>query len=342
MADVLDIALFLERSRQLPVLDVRTPAEFTQGHIPGAHNLPLFSDEERAEVGTLYKQEGRDEAVRRRLDIIGPKIRRLVETTESMVVGREVLIHCWRGGMRSAGMARLLESAGYHVGTLRGGYKSFRRCVLEAFALPREVHILGGMTGSGKTEVLRALAQRGEQVIDLEALAHHKGSVFGHLGEPKQPSQEHFENVLAVQWRFLNLARPVWIEDESRRIGRLLVPGAFWVQMQQAPVYVLDVPFEARVHHLVATYGAHEAAYLVEAIDAISKRLGGLRTKQARNAVFDGDLEGACRLVLTYYDQTYQYGLEKRNRANQHLFSASTCDTPDTLAEALLEVALCS
>ncbi len=340
MSETLDIVSFIERSRRVPVLDVRTPGEFAQGHLPGAHNLPLFSNEERAEIGTLYKQAGRKAAMLRGFDLVGPKLRRMVEAAQAFVVGDEVLVHCWRGGMRSESVAWLLAFAGYRVGTLRGGYKAFRRYVLEAFAQPRAVRLLGGMTGAGKTDVLHTLAGRGEQVIDLEALACHKGSVFGHLGEPAQPSQEQFENELAMQWRVLDASRPVWIEDESRRIGRLLVPGGLWAQMQQAEVFVLDVPFEVRVERLVRAYGRYDTARLVEAIGAIGKRLGSLRAKQARQAVSDGALYDACRRLLAYYDKAYRYHLEQRDTTKRHRVLLPASPTPDTLADRLLETAL--
>ncbi|MDX1548690.1 MAG: tRNA 2-selenouridine(34) synthase MnmH [Rhodothermales bacterium] len=308
----LDAAAFVRQSRHRPVLDVRTPAEYAQGHLPGAHNLPLFEDAERAEIGTLYKQAGRRAAMLRALDLVGPKLRALTERADAWAGGGDVLVHCWRGGMRSASVAWLLEFFGHRAETLQGGYKAFRRLVLGSFALERPVCLLGGMTGAGKTEVLDALAMQGAQVLDLEALANHQGSVFGHLGRPAQPTQEQFENELAVRWRALDPARPVWIEDESRRLGRVVVPAALWAQMRAARVLLLDVPFEDRVRRLVDGYGRHEAARLAEAIGCIGKRLGGLRTRQAQQAVHGGDLEGACRILLAYYDGAYRHALDRR------------------------------
>lgn len=335
MAESLDIDAFLERSRYATLFDVRTPAEFAQGHVPGAHNLPLFSNEERAEVGTLYKQQGRAAALLHGLHLVGPKLRRMVEAAREVTTHRDVLVHCWRGGMRSESVAWLLDFMGYRVATLDDGYKAFRRYVRDAFALPRLVCLLGGMTGSGKTDLLHALADRGEQVIDLETLAHHKGSVFGHLGQDEQPSQEHFENELAMQWQALDPHRPVWIEDESRRIGRVCVPNEIWRQMRRADVVVLDVPFGARVERLVADYGRYDAARLVEAIGVIGKRLGGLRMKQAKQAVYAGALHEACRLLLAYYDKAYRYGLEQRDGIQHHPLAIEQDTDPDTLATSL-------
>lgn len=232
--DLLDVAAFVAQSRTYPVLDVRTPAEFADDHIPGAHPLPLFSTAERAAIGTTYAEDGRRAAMLDALDIVGPKLRALVESAREVLDGREVLMHRWRRGMRSESVGWLLSFFDYRVRRLRGGYKAFRRYVRKSFALLRPLRVLGGLTGSGKTEVLHALRDRGEQVVDLEGRANHRGSVFGGLGRGDQPTQQQFENDLALQWRALAPHRPVWIEDESRRIGDVGVPGALFNQMQQA------------------------------------------------------------------------------------------------------------
>jgi len=209
------IEQFLQLAKGSPILDVRSPAEFAHAHIPGAYSLPLFSDEERKIVGTTYKQQSREAAIKVGLDFFGPKMRRMVEEVESFFdkkvqianglppdngqqPSKIVLVHCWRGGMRSAGVAWLLDLYGFKVYTLIGGYKFFRCFVLRQFEVPFAFKILGGYTGSGKTEVLKQLARAGELIIDLEALANHKGSAFGNIGMPEQPSQEMFENLLAV------------------------------------------------------------------------------------------------------------------------------------------------
>lgn len=339
MATRLDVPAFLDRSTQLPVFDVRTPAEFEQGHIPGAHNLPLFSNEERAEVGTLYKHEGRQPAILRGLELVGPKLRRLVDQTRANAPAHDaVLVHCWRGGMRSESVAWLLETCGYRTFTLHGGYKAFRRHVLATLDQPRRVVLLGGMTGAGKTEVLHALRQRGEQIIDLEGLAHHKGSVFGGLGEPPQPTQQQFENELARRWAALDPDRLVWIEDESCRIGQLSIPAACWQQMQAAPIYVLDVPLHARIERLVALYGDRPMEELAGAFDRIERRLGGQRTQEALAALTRGDLPAACARSLHYYDRAYRHALTQRPTEHVHYLASDPAD-PNALVEALLAAA---
>lgn len=295
-----------------PILDVRAPAEYAQGHIPGALSLPLFTDEERARIGTTYKQVNPDKAVLLGLDFFGPKMRMMVEQAKKLAPGQEVRLHCWRGGMRSGAVLWLLELGGLHVNLLDKGYKEFRQWALAEIARPRQLRVLGGYTGSGKTAVLHELARRGEPVLDLEKLASHQGSSFGSLDQPAQPTQEQFENDLAVALAALPADRPIWVEDESRTIGTLAVPGALFAQMQAAPLLVLDVPQSARVQYLAADYGRHQAGELANAVLRLRKRLGGLVTKEALGAIADNDMPRMVELVLAYYDKTYGYGLAGR------------------------------
>ena len=180
---------FLKLAETHPVFDVRSPGEYNHAHIPGAKSLPLFTDEERKEVGTAYKQISREQAIKIGLDYFGPKMRKMVEEVEavSQLVTRDsklILIYCWRGGMRSGAVSWLLDTYGFKVCTLIGGYKKFRNYVLDTFKKPYHFNIIGGFTGSGKTELLKTLKERGEKVIDLEAIANHKGSAFGAIGLP--------------------------------------------------------------------------------------------------------------------------------------------------------------
>jgi tRNA 2-selenouridine synthase len=295
-----------------PILDVRAPAEYAQGHIPGALSLPLFTDEERARIGTTYKQVNPEKAVLLGLDFFGPKMRAMAEQAKKLAPGQEVRLHCWRGGMRSGAVLWLLELAGFHVNLLDKGYKDFRHWALAEFARPRQLRVLGGYTGSGKTAALHELARRSEPVLDLEGLANHLGSSFGSLGQPPQPTQEQFENDLAMALAKLPDDRPIWVEDESRTIGGLGIPAPFFEQMRAAPLLVLDVPQAARVQYLAADYGRHDAGGLAAAVLRLRKRLGGLVTKEALGAIADGDMPRMVELVLTYYDKAYGYGLTGR------------------------------
>ena len=321
-----------------PILDVRAPIEFTQGHIPGAVNLPLFTDEERARIGTTYKQVSQERAVHLGLDIFGPKMSALVKKAQKLVQGKEVRLHCWRGGMRSGAVVWLLELAGFKVHVLDKGYKDYRRDVLASFETQRNWRVLGGLTGSGKTDVLQSLAAapHSQPVLDLEGLACHKGSAFGAIGQPTQPTQEQFENTLAAFLHTLPADTPVWVEDESRQIGRLTIPPALFAQLRTASRWVLEVPRGARVAKLAAEYGAENPADLALAIERLHKRLGGLATQQALAAIEAGDFTRMVELVLDYYDKTYSYGLAQRPDEPPRTFVPVTTCNPAGNAVALL------
>jgi tRNA 2-selenouridine synthase len=336
MKQPLPVQTFIDAAQSLPVVDVRSPSEFQQGHIPGAENLPLFNDEERAEIGTIYKQESRDAAFKHGLEIVGPKMKFLVERAEEIAPRRKILVHCWRGGMRSGSLGWLLETAGFEVQTLEKGYKAFRNFVLDQFAEERNIHILSGYTGSGKTDILYALCEMGEQVIDLEGLAHHKGSAFGYLGEKSQPTGEQFQNELGMTLYRLNENQPIWLEDESRFIGRRQIPHQLFNQMQSAPVFRIRVPRKARIERLVQDYGNYPTKELRESILKIRKRLGGLRTQQAIEALEEGNLEKVAELVLHYYDKAYARHLEKRDARKIYTLSVDDKD-PRAIARILVE-----
>jgi len=311
-AQKINIEQFLELAKQHPVLDVRSPGEYIHAHIPGAHSLPLFTDEERKIVGTAYKQESREQAIKLGLDFFGGKMRKMVEEAEQLSPNsKTVLVHCWRGGMRSAGVAWLLDLYGFKVYTLVGGYKKFRNYVLETFQLPFQFRILGGYTGSGKTELLKTLKEKGETIIDLESIAGHKGSAFGNIGLPKQPGQEMFENLLASElWE--KLTSLVWLEDESQRIGQVNIPHTLWKTMRQSPVYFLDIPFEERLQHIVQEYGQLDSEKLIEAIERISQKLGHLNAKTAILGLKEGKTTESFAILLKYYDKYYFKSLHNR------------------------------
>jgi tRNA 2-selenouridine synthase len=311
------IQTFLQASG--PLLDVRAPAEFAQGHIPGAHNLPLFSDAERAEVGTTYKHQGRQAAVQLGLALVGPRLATLAAELSACSVrsgGAPVRLHCWRGGMRSGSVAWLAGSLDLPVMVLDGGYKAYRRWVLELLEQPWPVHLLGGRTGCGKTDLLLALQQRGAAVLDLEGLAHHRGSSFGNLGLPPQPSNEHYENSIASVLHGLQGARQIWVEAESAQVGRCRVPTGLWRQMQAAPLLEIRRPLEERLRQLVAVYGIQDPFELAEATRRIGRRLGPQRTAAALEAIERADWTAACRQMLDYYDRCYDHELAQHRDAD--------------------------
>ena len=426
------IAEFLAGSKEALLLDVRSPAEYKHAHIPGAVSFPLFTDEERAVVGTTYKQVSRQAAIKTGLDYFGPRMRTMVEEvarlleqmnrgadeqgtddgrdtllacpdsnrrtdeqgmqniegkeiadtlwsvlqtdenrkTEPQVSStpnpkpqtpnRKVFVYCWRGGMRSGAVSWLLNLYGFDVTVLTGGYKAFRNHVLKTFEESYNFKILGGYTGSGKTEVLQALKAKGEKVIDLEQIASHKGSAFGNINMPPQPTQEMFENLLSRElqatsgeqqesaWLTANNEPentpnpkpqtpnpPIWLEDESQRIGTVNLPNALWKTMRSAPVYFLEIPFEERLIHITEEYSQCSKERLADAIERIKKRLGGLETKNALQFLAEDNYLDCFRILLHYYDKQYQKGLHNREELPS-LLTKIRCETVTEKNAALL------
>ena len=322
--------------RGYTLLDVRSPGEYRSGHLPGAHSLPLFDDAERAEVGTLYKQDSPDAALLRGLEIAGGKMRQLVETARAAAQGNtRVVVHCWRGGSRSGSVGWLLERAGLEIHQLTGGYKAARNHIKHYLASsPHDLRVLSGPTGSGKTEVLFALRDRGANVIDLEGLANHKGSSFGAIGQPPQPTTEQFENNLFTQLRGLPEGGTVWLEDESRMIGHVYQPDEFYRRLTAAPVTVIEQPTEWRVDRLVADYGRADPNLLLEAFTRIGRRLGGQHLNAALVALEDGDLAAAARIALVYYDKAYRHYADRRQPNVVATISAAGPES-ETIAEQI-------
>lgn len=349
------------RDAGLPLLDVRSPSEYRTAYMAGARNLPLFSDEERAQVGTVYARQGQEAASLLALRLVGGRLADMVETARSLcppmslppdallsppagrpdatescpppagdaaapadgTPRRHVLLHCWRGGLRSRSMAWLLESCGFVAHVLRGGYRAFRAHVRQELARPRPVLVLGGFTGCGKTDMLHALAAGGEQVIDLEGLAHHRGSAFGAVALPgEQPGNEAFENALFELWRRLDPQRPVWLEDESRRIGHVTLCEEFFRHIVRAPLVMVDLPLPLRQRRLVRIYGGTEngaapspeiAEALCAALEKLRRRLGSEDCARCCRLVREGRLDEAAARVLHYYDKCYRHQQEHRD-----------------------------
>lgn len=310
----LNIEDFLSRSREFPVIDVRSPGEFEHGHIPGAINLPLFSNEERSAVGKLYVNRGSADAMMKGLEIIGPRLKEYAEFALRIAPHREALMHCWRGGMRSNSMAWLFNTTGVKTYTLSGGYKSYRTYARNFFSIPLKLVVIGGMTGSGKTEVLEYLESEGVQVIHLERLARHKGSVFGSIAMPAQPTTEQFENDLFARLLELNPSKPVYIEDESISIGRVFIPKPFFEQMLTAPLINICVPFERRVIQLVNVYTQGDRQLLVKGVKRIERRLGLENASRAVEHIHNGNMTAAVEIALRYYDRMYTRTMEIHQR----------------------------
>jgi tRNA 2-selenouridine synthase len=294
------------------LIDVRSSAEYKTGHIPDAVNIPLFNNEERAEVGTLYKQVGSKEAMFRGLDIVGPKLSTLVKEASALSYKDNLLVHCWRGGMRSSSFAWLMNTSGIPTLTLAGGYKAFRRYAHEFLSKPWRFKVITACTGSGKTELLWHLRKMGQQVVDLEDLANHKGSVFGGLGHGEQPSTEQFENNLFWAMKDFDINLTVWIEDESVCIGHVFIPQSFYNRMHFSPLYKIDVSLNQRINRLVNEYSTFDMSELSVAISKIAKRLGYDNAKKAQEELAKNNFVEVTRILLHYYDKAYNKSIEER------------------------------
>ncbi|MFM9983984.1 MAG: tRNA 2-selenouridine(34) synthase MnmH, partial [Flavobacteriales bacterium] len=302
----------LRHSRAL-LVDVRSPKEFSHSHIPGAVNLPLLNDEERHIVGLTYKENGSDKAVEKGFELVGGKFADYIREARSISQKREIVVYCWRGGMRSNIMAWVLELAGLPVSLIEGGYKQFRRTVLEDLTSPRNWIVVSGKTGTGKTEILHELANLGENVLDLEMLAHHKGSAFGALGQARQPSIEQFENKIAVSLAQLKEG-PIWVEDESRWIGGIKIPDAIYQAMRTSRTLAISRHDDIRKQRILNEYGIFPKEQLAERTSQLQKRLGGDRMQLALEKLDAGDLHGWLDILMPYYDKMYTYGLDLRNQ----------------------------
>jgi len=291
--------------------DVRSPEEFTNGHLPGTINLPLLSNEDRMEVGKMYQSAGPEKAFDLALERVFPNLtsilRRVGKHTSSQ---KHILIYCKHGGMQSQSMASFLSSQGYNVNVLEGGYKAFRRWTLTEFEKPQKVCVIGGATGIGKTDMLAQLKILGMQIIDLEALACHKGSVFRRLGENIQPTSEQFGNHVAVQWSRLESHRFVFLEDEGARIGTVVLPAPLYERMRTPQLIIhLKTPFSVQSKRSMAIYGKYGHETLATILDPFRRHIGNARTDELLHCLAEGDPRTVCEEVLRTYDRFYRHHL---------------------------------
>ena len=333
MKQIITIDFYFQHLKHLPIIDVRSPGEFAKGHIPTAHNIDLFTDEERAVVGTAYKKESKERAIEIGYEYVKPKLEDFVIQSIQVAPEKEVIVQCWRGGMRSNAFAdHLLENGFKKVYVIEKGYKAFRNYVLDYFERPFNLKILGGYTGTGKTEILHSLEKKGQQIIDLEGLANHRGSAFGGIDLPPQPTTEQFENKLFFKLQSLKATAPIWIEDESRMIGNVLIPNQFYSTMNSLPVYFLEVPLEKRIQHLVANYASLNQIKLAESISRITKKLGYDNGKFALEALDQKNYDKVVEITLLYYDKYYLKGLQKRKDSEIKTFKIPTVNPEETAA----------
>jgi tRNA 2-selenouridine synthase len=317
------------------VIDVRSPVEFAEDRIPGAVNLPVLTDAERVEVGTIYRVEGAFAARKLGASHVSTNIgRHLREFFASKSKDYKPLIYCWRGGQRSASLAIVLAQIGWRVTVLRGGYKTYREHVRRELEIlpPRfEYRLLSGATGTGKTRLLQALARRGAQVLDLEGLARHRGSLLG--GDGPQPTQKLFESLLCEALPRFDAARPVWIEAESNRIGNIHLPASLWNAMRSSSGIELRTPLTARVRHLLEEYHhfQEEADVLRILLTRIARRHGSRRLEEWMRQIHAGAWEEfVASLLAVHYDPAYELSARRCFPNVTRLV-----DLPDTTSETI-------
>lgn len=324
----ISIETFINNKHKPVLLDVRSPHEYDKGHIPGALNLPLFTNEERIKIGTLYKQVSPEKALLEGLAIAGRKMKWYVEQAQMVCPEKKVVVHCWRGGKRSQSIGWLLSMAGFDVKILIGGYKKYRNYLHQYFENQHTKFIvLGGQTGIGKTIVLHHLQKMGEQIIDLEALAHHKGSAFGSLGESEQPSTEQFENNLFEIFNTLNKSKCIFIENESALIGTCRVPPAIMSKMKQYVYIQYSIPMDERIEILIKNYACYSKHQLAERFLKIKNKIGGNDLNIALTALEENKFEVAAKIALKFYDKTYHFGYEKNTTPQKFILEFEHANT---------------
>ena len=247
------------------------------------------------------------------MQFVGPKLADFIVAVQKLTDKKSVFIHCARGGMRSSSFAWLLHTYGYEVFLLQGGYKSYRNFALQAPLKKLDLIVVSGQTGTGKTILLHEYALQGKQIIDLEGLACHKGSVFGGLGQV-QPTQEQFENNLALIIHQLKSDEPTWIEDESRKVGKVIIPAGLWDQMRKAQIWFLEKTKQERIDALMQEYGSFATDDLLHALQGIEKHLGLQRFLQAQQLLQNNDRLSFCSMLIDYYDQAYDRSLIRRQK----------------------------
>lgn len=315
---IISIQEFFKLRDSLPVVDVRSEGEFEAGHINNAVNIPLLNNSERVAVGTDYKQKGQQEAIKTGFRLVGPRLMDIINAAEEVASKNELIVHCWRGGMRSSNFCQFVGMAGIKTHQLKGGYKAYRKEVLETISKPFQFIVIGGCTGSGKTEILHALKLAGEQVIDLEGLANHKGSSFGGLMQAPQPTTEQFENKLFEEIIKLDVSKRIWIEDESIAIGKVFLPQPLWRTLRSSPIVEIALDKSLRIKRLVSEYGNANSEEFLHSMERITKKLGGQNFKAAKENLLQGNMDAVIDILLTcYYDKAYRNGLESNKQRIQ-------------------------
>ncbi|MGC6473517.1 MAG: tRNA 2-selenouridine(34) synthase MnmH [Candidatus Puniceispirillaceae bacterium] len=321
------------------VIDVRAPSEFAEDHIVGAVNMPVLSDAERVEVGTLYKQTSPFAARKRGAALVSRNIAlHLEERLRDYPSDFSPLIHCWRGGQRSRAFAHILSEVGWRCHLLQGGYKAYRRDILDRLAADfsgLSLVIIAGRTGSAKTDILGQIAKMGGQILDLEGLACHRGSLLGRWPDTPQPTQRYFESALIKKVREFDKAKPVYVESESSRIGNVQLPTALWRLMTTSPMVIIETPAQARAEYLLSGYDhlLGQNSDMLKLIGGMRHRHGAAITDNWRD-LLDAEnwLELAKALLIEHYDPAYDGSVGRHQREVLARLSQKDCQ-PETIAQ---------
>jgi len=327
------------------IIDVRSPAEFADDHIPGAINLPVLNDQQRAEIGTIYKQINPFTAKRAGAALVAQNIAaHLQNSLQDKARDWQPLIYCWRGGQRSGAMAQIFSNIGWHSSVIDGGYKSYRRHVLDCLDhLPKQLSlmIVSGQTGTAKTHILRAASAKGAAIIDLERLACHRGSLLG--GEPgqPQPTQRYFESQLCQALQQSAPGQTILIEAESNKIGNIHVPPAFWAAMRNAPTIRVTAPIDARVNFLQRDYAhmINQPEFIMPLLSKLTHRHSAKQLATWKDMIDRKDWPDFIKSLLeTHYDPSYQRSGSARLARETGVVAATTLDHDDInrLAEAIM------
>ena len=315
-------------------IDVRCPREYKKGHYTDAINIPIFSDDEYQELGQIYRKEG--DTVASQLGYkyaLNSKSRILTSMKE--LNENNFIIYCARGGMRSKGFQAIVNQEGYKTSRIKKGYKEIREHVLNSFKQKRVVVIIAGSTGTGKTTIINKMKECGHNIIDLEKLANHRGSAFGDLGVAEQASQQQFENDLSYFWTQTDPGRNVFIESESRKIGKVSIPEGIWTQMIKALYLKIDMGIDRRVENLIKDYGEYPRSDLEKRIHQISRKLGGQNVKTAIELLESNSLHDLCKFLLeNYYDKMYRVAYNRRNSKKEEI--KVTNETNEQIIESIL------
>ena len=319
------------------VIDVRSPSEFSEDHIPGAVNLPVLDDQERAEVGTLYKQVSPFIARKRGAALVSANISQHLSTyLADKPKDFFPAIYCWRGGQRSNSMATVLSQVGWRTGVLAGGYKAYRAHVrerLEAIGGQFQFNVLCGLTGTAKTSILRDLHKSYSQVLDLEKLANHRGSLLGREVDSPQPSQKGFESALLMALERLDISQPVWVEAESNKIGQIFIPSQVWEKLKQGRCLEIKASVDSRVQYLSERYPqfSEDLPALTQLLQKLRSRYGQAQLDEWQSLIDQGDVAAVVRSLLEiHYDPAY-----RRSMKQQYLNQVQKIELPDLSSKSI-------